>query len=98
MDYVVRILDSDGKLKKERIMFYAVRILDSNGNLKKVVKSKLLSRRHWKVYPEYFQKKRKRKNNFNSYSRCYCVFSSYFRKIYYSTIITAIESSFAFSY
>ena len=67
MDYVVRILDSNGNLKKERIMFYAVRIMDKNGKLKKVVKSKLLSQRHWKEFPAYLKTKRKGKNGFNAY-------------------------------
>ena len=57
MDCVVRIIDSNGKLKKERIMFYAVRILDNKGKLKKVVKSKLLSQRHWKGFSGYMKKK-----------------------------------------
>ena len=69
MDYVVRILDSNGKLKKERIMFYAVRILDNNGNLKKVVKSKLLSQRHWKQFPDYLKTKRKGGKDFNAYGK-----------------------------
>ena len=69
MDYVVRILDSNGKLKKERIMFYAVRILDNNGKLKKVVKSKLLSQKHWKRFPDYLKTKRKKKNDFNAYGK-----------------------------
>ena len=38
MDYVVRTLDLNGKLRKERFMFYSVRILDKNEILKKVVK------------------------------------------------------------
>lgn len=69
MTYVVRILDSNGKLKKERVMFYSVRILDDNGNLKKVIKSKLLSQRHWKVFPGSLKTKRKKKHNFNAYSK-----------------------------
>ena len=69
MDCVVRILDSNGKLKKERIMFYAVRILDKNGKLKKVVKSKLLSQRHWKGFPNYMKIKHKGKNDFNVYRK-----------------------------
>ena len=67
MDYVVRILDINGKLKKERIMFYAVRILDNDGKLKNIVKSKLLSQRHWQQFPEYLKTKGKRKNIFNTY-------------------------------
>jgi len=66
MDYVVRILDNNGKLKKERIMLYAVRILDNNGKLKKVVKSKLLSHRHWKEFSSNLKTKRKSQNSFNT--------------------------------
>jgi len=69
MVYLVRFLDINGQLKKERIMFHAVRILDSNGKLKKVIKSKLLSRRHWKEFPCYLKTKRKGKNNFNAHSK-----------------------------
>ena len=50
MDYVVRTLDTDGKLKKERLMFYSVRILDKDGILKKVVKEKLLSEKYWESF------------------------------------------------
>ena len=46
MVYVVRTLDSNGRLRKERTMFYAVRVLDKNGILKKVIKGKLLGQRH----------------------------------------------------
>jgi len=67
MDYVIRILDNNGKLKKERIMFHAVRILDNNGKLKKVVKSKLLSQMHWKEFPNYLKLRCKGKKNFNTY-------------------------------
>ena len=69
MNYVVRILDSNGELGKERIMFNAVRILDNNGNLKKVIKSKILSQRHWKEFPDYLKTKRRSKNNFNAYNK-----------------------------
>ena len=67
MNYVVRILDNNGKLRKERIMFYAVRILDDDGSLKKVIKSKILSRRHWKEFPKNLKMKSK-KNMFNGYA------------------------------
>ena len=66
MNYVVRILDLNGKLKKERIMFNAVRILDSKGNLKKVIKSKILSQKHWEGFSDYLKTKHKRKNKFNA--------------------------------
>ena len=69
MFYVVRLLDSNGRLKKERIMFHSVRILDSNGKLKKVIKSKLLSQRHWKDFPSYFKKKCDVENNFNAFGQ-----------------------------
>ena len=51
MDYVIRTLDVNGKLRKERFMFYPVRILDKNGILKKVVKEKLLNQKHWESFP-----------------------------------------------
>ena len=50
MDYVIRTLDINGKLRRERFMFYSVRILDKNGILKKVVKEKLLSQKHWESF------------------------------------------------
>ena len=50
MDYVIRTLDVNGKLRKERFMFYSVRILDKNGILKKVVKEKLLNQKHWESF------------------------------------------------
>lgn len=69
MYYVIRVLDSNGKLEKERIMFHSVRILDNNGKLKKVIKSKMLSQRHWKEFPDYLKTNRKGKSNFNTYSK-----------------------------
>lgn len=51
-------------------MFYEVRILDSKGKLKKVVTSKLLSRRHWILYPDYHKPSSpKAKNAFNAYGK-----------------------------
>ena len=50
MDYVIRTLDVNGKLRKVGFMFYSVRILDKNGILKKVVKEKLLSQKHWESF------------------------------------------------
>ena len=67
MNYVVRILDINGKLGRERIMFNEVRILDNNGNLKKVIKSKILSKQYWKQFPETLKKKGIRKNTFNTH-------------------------------
>ena len=67
MDYVVRTLDTDGKLKKERLMFYSVRILDKNGILKKVVKEKLLSQKHWESFSNKTGRKHKAKRSFNAY-------------------------------
>ena len=67
MNYVVRILDINGKLQRERIMFNEVRILDNNGNLKKVIKSKILSKRYWQQFPETFKKRGVRKSTFNVY-------------------------------
>ena len=68
MNYVVRILDGNGKLRKERIMFYAVRILDNDGSLKKTIKSKILSQRHWKEFPKNLKTKGKKRNPYNYYN------------------------------
>ena len=65
MNYVVRILDLNGRLKKERIMFNAVRILDSKGNLKKIIRSKILSQKHWEGFSNYLKTKHKKINKFN---------------------------------
>ena len=67
MNYVVRVLDGNGKLRKERIMFYAVRILNHDGSLKKVIKSKILSQRHWREFPKNLKAKGKGKNMFNTF-------------------------------
>ena len=77
MDYVVRILDDSGRLKKEGIMFNEVRVLDKDGNLKKVIKSKILSQRHWKELSSYSESKRKRKNNFNVYGKTKSSYESF---------------------
>ena len=69
MDYVIRILDVNGKLRKERFMFYSVRILDKNGILKKVVKEKLLSQKHWESFSNKTERKRKAKRSFNEHFR-----------------------------
>ena len=47
MDYVIRTLDVNGKLRKERFMFYSVRILDKKrdsekGSKRKITESKIL--------------------------------------------------------
>ena len=67
MDYVIRFLDINGKLRKERFMFYSVRILDKNGILKKVVKEKLLSQKHWESFLNKTCRKRKAKRSFNAH-------------------------------
>ena len=63
MDYVIRTLDINGKLKKERLMFYSVRILDKSGILKKVVKEKLLSEKYWESFSNKLDSKGKVKKN-----------------------------------
>jgi hypothetical protein len=65
MDYVVRTLDTDGKLKKERLMFYSVRILDKDGILKKVVKEKLLSEKYWESFSSKPGRIKAKKSNIN---------------------------------
>ena len=67
MDYVIRFLDVNGKLRKERFMFYSVGILGKNGILKKVVKEKLLSQKHWESFLNKTGKKRKAKRSFNAH-------------------------------
>ena len=69
MDYVIRFLDVNGKLRKERFMFYSVRILDKNGILKKVVKEKLLSQKYWESFTNKTGRKHKAKRNFNAHCR-----------------------------
>ena len=66
MDYVVRTLDINGKLRKERFMFYSVRILDKNGLLKKIVKEKILSQKYWDSFSNKKENKRKAKRVFNA--------------------------------
>ena len=65
MDYVIRTLDVNAKMRKERLIFYSVRILDKNGILKKVVKEKLLSQKHWESFSNKTDRKRKTKGSFN---------------------------------
>ena len=67
MDYVLRTLDVNGKLRKERFMFYSVRILDKNGILKKVVKEKLLSQKHWESFSNKTSRQREVKRSFNAH-------------------------------
>ena len=67
MDYVIRTLDVNGKLRKERFIFYSARILDENGILKKVVKEKLLSQKHWELFSNKTGRKRKAKRSFNAH-------------------------------
>ena len=67
MDYVIRFLDVNGKLRKERFTFYSVRILDENVILKKVVKEKLLSQKHWESFSNKTGRKRKAKRSFNAH-------------------------------
>ena len=67
MDYVIRTLDVNGKLRKERFIFYSARILDENGILKKVVKEKLLSQKYWESFSNKTDRKRKAKRSFNAH-------------------------------
>ena len=69
MEYVVRVLGSNGKLTQERIMFHAVRILDRNGKLKKVVKSKILSEMYWKESLSCSSIRNKSKKKINTYKK-----------------------------
>ena len=67
MDYVIRTLDVNGKLRKERFVFCSVRILDKNGILKKVVKEKLLSQKHSGSFSNKTGRKHKAKRSFNAH-------------------------------
>ena len=67
MDYVIRTLDVNGKLRKERFMFNSVHILDEKGILKRVVKEKLLSQKHWESFSNKMGRKHKAKRSFNAH-------------------------------
>ncbi|MBT5968326.1 MAG: hypothetical protein HOG61_03010 [Nitrospina sp.] len=44
-------------------MFYKVQITDAKGKLKKIFTSKMLSKRHWELFPDNIKKAEKEKNN-----------------------------------
>ena len=55
-------------------MFYKVQVLDAKGKLKKLFTSKMLSKRHWDLFPDNIKKAEKekksktnKKNKFNAY-------------------------------
>ena len=55
-------------------MFYKVQVLDAKGKLKKLFTSKMLSKRHWDLFPDKIKKvekekksKTKIKNKFNPF-------------------------------
>ena len=53
-------------------MFYKVQVLDPKGKLKKLFTSKMLSKRHWDLFPDNIKKvekksKAKIKNKFNTF-------------------------------
>ena len=55
-------------------MFYKVQVLDAKGKLKKLFTSKMLSKRHWDLFPDNIKKvekekksKTKIKNEFNTF-------------------------------
>ena len=50
-------------------MLYEVRVCDGEGKLKKVLTSKKLSKRHWKLYPEYYKARPGIKKSFNAYGK-----------------------------
>ncbi len=50
-------------------MFYQVRIMDGKGKLKKVLTSKMLTQRHWKLFPEYLKTNPRGENDFNAYGK-----------------------------
>ena len=50
-------------------MFYQVRIMDGEGKLKKVLTSKMLTHRHWKLFPDYLKTNPQGKSDFNAYDK-----------------------------
>ena len=55
-------------------MFYKVQVLDAEGKLKKLLTSRMLSKRHWDLFPDNIKKAQKekksktnKKNKFNAY-------------------------------
>lgn len=56
-------------------MFYKVQILDAKGKLKKLFTSKMLSKRHWEMFPDNIKNSEKEKNikqnkkRFNSFKK-----------------------------
>ena len=43
-------------------MFYKVQVLDAKGKLKKLLTSRMLSKRHWDLFPDNIKKSEKEKN------------------------------------
>ena len=43
-------------------MFYKVEVLDAKGKLKKIFTTKMLSKRHWDMFPDNIKKQKKKKN------------------------------------
>ena len=56
-------------------MFYKVEVLDAKGKLKKIFTTKMLSKRHWDMFPDNIKKAEKEKkdkakiNNFNAFKK-----------------------------
>ena len=44
-------------------MFYKVQVLDAKGKLKKLFTSKMLSKRHWDLFPDNIKKSEKEKKS-----------------------------------
>ena len=44
-------------------MFYKVQVLDAKGKLKKILTSKMLSKRHWELFPDNIKKSEKDKKS-----------------------------------
>ncbi|KMP10658.1 hypothetical protein UR09_00905 [Candidatus Nitromaritima sp. SCGC AAA799-A02] len=62
-------------------MFYEVRILDDKGKLKKVLTSEMLTKRHWKLFPDYLKPHPKKKNAFNSYGKAKSTYEPNFDRL-----------------
>jgi hypothetical protein len=46
-------------------MFHKVRVLNKNGKLLKIIKSEVLSNRHWRLFEEQLKPKPGKKNKLN---------------------------------
>jgi|ETNmetMinimDraft_32_1059908.scaffolds.fasta_scaffold146733_2 hypothetical protein len=50
-------------------MFHKVRVLNKNGKLLKIIKSEVLSNRHWRLFEEQLKPKPGKKNKLNEFKK-----------------------------